>query len=113
MSIEDRLNGVTGWSQRAAVKALGLAEAIGSSYSWSRGQYSATATSVKATAECLTFHLVVARSNAIVFEDDIAIVNPPLKINSGSDGSPVFVESAAGVLVSVVRDVLAAKGVTL
>lgn len=113
MSITKQLTGVSDKTQRAAIKALGLATAVGTSYSWSRGQYSAAVTNIRANAEMLSMHLSVKRSGKSVFEDDIVIVNPPIMINTGTSDAPVFTENAAGVIVAVLRDVLAERGLAL
>lgn len=113
MSITKQLTGVSDKTQRAAIKALGLANAIGSSYSWSRGQYAANVTGIVATAETLRMHLSVVRSGNVVFDDDIVIVNPPILVNTGTNAAPVWTKNAPGALVAVLRDLLAERGLAL
>lgn len=113
MSIEQKLENISGKAQRASIKALGLADALGTEYSWTKGKYKATAKNITAEDTKLKFRLHVEYLGGVVFDDDVVVVNPPLKVNTGSQDAQVLTESPAGVIVNIIRDVVSSKGIQL
>lgn len=125
-AIADALAGVSDHRERGRIKARMLAEALGSSRTFTRGAYTVTVSELRFADPLLAFHLNVTKGGAVLYDDDVAVVNPPIMVQSGTKqvqahwggGTqtvtvPVYTEAPLQALREVVSDAVRRAGVPL